>query len=67
MTMGPLSRLMRLLKSGFEESAGRDGFHHYMAFDAGRPIATAALVQFEDVGYLTNAQAFLRNPAAVYP
>src|SRR5438552_1411116 len=41
--------------AGFEESAGRDGFHHYMAFDAGRPIASAALVQFEDVGYLTNA------------
>lgn len=41
--------------TGFEESVGRDGFHHYMAFDAGRPIATAALVQFEDVGYLTYA------------
>jgi L-amino acid N-acyltransferase YncA len=41
--------------TGFEESVGRDGFHHYMAFDAGRPIATAALVQFEDIGYLTYA------------
>jgi hypothetical protein len=40
---------------GFAESVGRDGFHHYIAFDAGRPIASAALVHFEDIGYLTYA------------
>jgi hypothetical protein len=42
--------------AGFEESIGHDGFRHYIAFDAGRPVASAALVQFEDVGYLTYAQ-----------
>lgn len=40
---------------GFAETAGRDGFHHYIAFDAGRPIASAALAHFEDIGYLTYA------------
>lgn len=37
-------------------SAGRPGFHHYVAFDAGRPIATATLACFEDTGYLTYAR-----------
>ncbi len=41
---------------GFEQSAGRAGFHHYLAFDGVRPIASAALVQFERIGYLTYAQ-----------
>jgi hypothetical protein len=40
---------------GFAETVGRAGFHHYIAFDAGRPIASAALVHFEDIGYLTYA------------
>ncbi|HEU5135577.1 MAG TPA: GNAT family N-acetyltransferase [Steroidobacteraceae bacterium] len=47
------SQLGELLMDGFAESVGRKGFHHYMAFDAGRPIAVGALVQFEDIGYLT--------------
>lgn len=41
--------------AGFEASLGRDGFHHYMAYEAGWPVASAALVQFEDIGYLTYA------------
>lgn len=41
--------------TGFEESVGRDGFYHYMAFDAGRPVASAALACFGDIGYLTYA------------
>lgn len=41
---------------GYIRSAGRHGYHHYMAFDAGRPIATAALACFEDIAYLTYAQ-----------
>lgn len=40
---------------GFAETVGRDGFHHYIAFDAGRPIASATLVHYEDIGYLTYA------------
>jgi len=42
-----------IMMDGFAESVGREGFHHYLAFDAGRPVAVAALVHFEDVGYLT--------------
>jgi hypothetical protein len=41
---------------GFEQSAGRPGFSHYLAFEGARPIASAALVQFERIGYLTYAQ-----------
>jgi GNAT superfamily N-acetyltransferase len=41
---------------GYIRSAGRPGFHHYAAFDAGRPIATAALACFEGIGYLTYAR-----------
>lgn len=40
---------------GYIRSAGRPGFHHYAAFDAGRLIATAALACFEGIGYLTYA------------
>jgi GNAT superfamily N-acetyltransferase len=36
----------------YEISAGKDGFFHFMAFDAGRPVATAALAVFERLGYL---------------
>jgi len=41
---------------GFEQSAGRAGFRHYLVFDGVRPIASAALVEFERIGYLTYAQ-----------
>jgi len=47
------SQLGEIMMDGFAESAGRDGFHHYMAFDSGRPVAVAALVRFEEIGYLT--------------
>ena len=33
-------------------SAGAPGFHHFMAFDGGRPIATAVLCVLNDLGYL---------------
>ena len=33
-------------------SAGAPGFHHFMAFDGGRPIATANLCVLDDLGYL---------------
>ena len=43
------------MMSGFEESTGAANAHHYLAYDAGRPIASAMLVRFEDIGYLTHA------------
>jgi hypothetical protein len=39
----------------FARSAGEQGFFHYMAFDADRPLAIAALCIFEDLGYLMAA------------
>ncbi len=42
-----------IMMDGFAESAGREGFHHYMAFSSGQPVAVAALIHFEDIGYLT--------------
>jgi hypothetical protein len=36
-------------------SAGAPGFHHFMAFDDGAPIATAVLYVVDDVGYLGTA------------
>jgi GNAT superfamily N-acetyltransferase len=49
------AQLGDIMMDGYAESVGWQGFHHYMAFDANRPVAVAALVQFEDVGYLTYA------------
>ncbi len=37
---------------GYEISASKAGFFHFMAFDAGRPVAAAALAVFERLGYL---------------
>jgi hypothetical protein len=39
----------------YERSAGKPGFHHFMAFDRNRPVAIAALAVFEGLGYLTAA------------
>jgi GNAT superfamily N-acetyltransferase len=39
----------------YARSAGSKDFFHYMAFDAGRPVAIAALCIFEDLGYLMAA------------
>jgi GNAT superfamily N-acetyltransferase len=39
----------------YANSAGRDSFFHYMAFDGTRPVAIAALCIFEDLGYLMAA------------
>jgi len=36
-------------------SAGAPGFHHFMAFDDGAPIATAVLYVLGDLGYLGTA------------
>ena len=60
------SGLADVMMSGFGESVGREGFHHYMAFEGDRPIAVAALAVFEDLGYLTHAateEAFRRRGA----
>lgn len=51
---------------GYLRSAGRPGFHHYAVFEAGRPMATAALACFEGIGYLTyacTAESFRRRGA----
>ena len=39
----------------FERSAGKDGFHHFMAYDGARPVAVGALAVFERMGHLTAA------------
>src|SRR5262245_64835309 len=39
----------------YELSAGKEGFFHFMAFDAGRPVAIGALGVFEGLGYLNSA------------
>jgi GNAT superfamily N-acetyltransferase len=39
----------------YEFSAGKEGFFHFMAFDAGRPVAIGALGVFEGLGYLNSA------------
>ena len=49
------SRLDDAVMEGFERTLGKPGFHHYLLFDAGRPIALAALVKFGEIGYLTYA------------
>lgn len=43
------------MMEGYCKTAGKQGFHHYMAYDNGQPIAAAALVVFEGIGYLTYA------------
>lgn len=42
--------------SRYARSAGAPGFTHFLAFDGAAPVATAALIHFEDVGYLSFAQ-----------
>jgi GNAT superfamily N-acetyltransferase len=47
-------------------SAGAPGFHHFMAFDDGRPIATATLCVLDGLGYLgaaLTAEPFRRRGA----
>ena len=39
----------------YARSAGKQSFFHYMAFDANRPVAIAALCIFENLGYLMAA------------
>jgi hypothetical protein len=39
----------------FERSAGKQGFHHFMAYDGVRPVAVGALAVFERMGHLTAA------------
>ncbi len=39
----------------YERSAGKLGFHHFMAFDRTQPVAIGALAVFEGLGYLTAA------------
>ena len=44
----------------YVRSAGAPGFHHFMAFDGGVPIATAVLYVQDDLGYL--GAAFTAEP-----
>jgi len=46
---------------GYEHTLGKPGFHHYLLFDEGRPIALAALVKFGEIGYLTYAGTIERE------
>ena len=39
----------------YVRSAGAPGFHHFMAFEDGTPIATAVLYALDDLGYLGTA------------
>jgi GNAT superfamily N-acetyltransferase len=48
-------QLGETLWPGYAMSAGKQAFFHYMAFDGARPVATAALCVFEDIGYLMAA------------
>ena len=60
------SQMEETIMDGYAESVGREGFHHYMAFDSSQPVAVAALVRFEDIGYLTyasTAESFRRRGA----
>jgi hypothetical protein len=36
----------------YRRSAGASGYHHFMAFDGARPVASAALYVAEELGYL---------------
>jgi len=38
---------------GFARTLGSRGFHHFILYDQSRPIAVAALVAFDEIGYLT--------------
>jgi hypothetical protein len=40
---------------GFDRTLGEPGFKHFLLYDAGRPIALAALALFAGIGYLTYA------------
>ena len=40
---------------GYACTLGNPGVFHYVAFDEGRPVAVAALAQYEELGYLTYA------------
>jgi GNAT superfamily N-acetyltransferase len=39
----------------YARAAGAPGYHHFMAFDGGAPIATAVLYVLDEVGYLAVA------------
>jgi GNAT superfamily N-acetyltransferase len=49
------AQLGKAMWPDYARSAGKDGCFHYMAFDGSRPVATAALYVFEDLGYLAMA------------
>jgi hypothetical protein len=52
---GARSQLGDTLWPEYARSAGKPTFFHYMAFDADRPVAIAALCIFENLGYLMAA------------
>jgi GNAT superfamily N-acetyltransferase len=50
----------------YVRSAGRPGFHHFMAFANGEPVASAVAYKFKDLGYLSlglTGEAFRRRGA----
>lgn len=43
------------LMDGFLQTAGREGFHHYLVLENSQTVAAAVLVRWEAIGYLTYA------------
>jgi ATP-dependent Clp protease adaptor protein ClpS len=61
---GVLGPAVDALMGGYMQSVGRSGYRHFAAFEGGRPIGGAVLIQFEEIGYLTyasTAEAFRRR------
>jgi len=48
-------QLGEAMSDDYLSSCGKPGFHHFMAFDADRAVAVAALARFDGLGYLTFA------------
>lgn len=44
-----------VVMESFVRTLGKPGFRHYVAYDGSRPVALAALANFDGIGYLTNA------------
>jgi hypothetical protein len=44
-----------VVMEGFVRTLGKPGFRHYVAYGGSRPVALAALANFDGIGYLTYA------------
>jgi hypothetical protein len=63
---GPFAPADDAVIDRYMKTIGCPGFHHFAVFEGGQPIATAALVRFEDMGYLAyarTAETFRRRGA----